>query len=53
LLLEFRADPLLGLGRPLVHGFMTQLAQHFNQLLLDGIGRFDGTVRNGAKIRQG
>jgi hypothetical protein len=43
-LLEFSAHPLLGLGCPQVHAFMTQLAQHFNQLPLDGIGRFDRTL---------
>jgi len=51
LLLELRAHPLLGLGRPLVHTFMTQLAQHFNQLPLDGIGRLDRTVGIAGQIQ--
>ncbi len=44
-MLEFRAHPLLGPGRPLVHAFLAQLAQRFNQLLLDDRGRLDRTVR--------
>jgi hypothetical protein len=51
LLLKFRAHPLLGLGRPLVHAFMAQLAQRFNQLLFDRIGCLDRPIRIPGQIQ--
>ena len=47
--LEFITDALLGLGRPLVHGRMAQLAQILNQQFLHRIGRLEGT---GGGVRQ-
>jgi hypothetical protein len=50
-LLEFRAHALLGLGRPLVHAFMAQLTQHFDQLPLNRIGTLDRTARIARQIQ--
>jgi len=48
---QFQAHALLGLGRPLVHTFVAQLPQRFNQLRLDGIGRLDGTLRVASQLQ--